>query len=61
MSTVKRELDIDAARGLMLVWMTLTHLPTALTPWVNQPLGYLSASEDLFSFQRCLPGGFITG
>jgi len=42
---MKRELELDAARGLMLVWMTLTHLPTSLSPWVNQPFGYISASE----------------
>ena len=56
MSTVKRELDIDAARGLMLVWMTLTHLPTALTPWVNQPLGYLSASEGFIFLSALFTG-----
>jgi hypothetical protein len=55
-STVKRELDIDAARGLMLVWMTLTHLPTALTPWVNQPLGYLSASEGFIFLSALFTG-----
>lgn len=56
MSTVKRELDIDAARGLMLAWMTLTHLPTALTPWVNQPLGYLSASEGFIFLSALFTG-----
>jgi hypothetical protein len=55
-STVARELDIDAARGLMLVWMTLTHLPTALTPWVNQPLGYLSASEGFIFLSALFTG-----
>ena len=53
---MKRELDIDAARGLMLVWMTLTHLPTALTPWVNQPLGYLSASEGFIFLSALFTG-----
>ena len=56
MSTVTRELDLDAARGLMLVWMTLTHLPTALTPWVNQPLGYLSASEGFIFLSALFTG-----
>ena len=53
---MKRELDIDAARGLMLVWMTLTHLPTALTPWVNQPFGYISASEGFIFLSALFTG-----
>jgi hypothetical protein len=56
MSNAKRELDIDAARGLMLVWMTLTHLPTALTPWVNQPFGYISASEGFIFLSALFTG-----
>lgn len=53
---MKRETDIDAARGLMLVWMTLTHLPTALTPWVNQPFGYISASEGFIFLSALFTG-----
>jgi hypothetical protein len=53
---MKRELEIDAARGLMLVWMTLTHLPTALTPWVNQPMGYISASEGFIFLSALFTG-----
>ena len=53
---MKRELKIDAARGLMLVWMTLTHLPTALSPWVNQPFGYISASEGFIFLSALFTG-----
>lgn len=53
---MKRELEIDAARGLMLAWMTLTHLPTALTPWVNQPFGYISASEGFIFLSALFTG-----
>lgn len=56
MSDTKRELEIDAARGLMLVWMTLTHLPTALTPWVNQPFGYVSASDGFIFLSALFTG-----
>jgi hypothetical protein len=52
----KREVEIDAARGLMLVWMTLTHLPTVLTPWVNQPFGYISASEGFIFLSALFTG-----
>jgi len=44
---MQRRLEIDGALGLMLLWMTLTHLPTVLTPWVNQPFGFFSAAEGL--------------
>lgn len=53
---MKREIEIDAVRGLMLVWMTLTHLPTALTPWVNQPFGYISASEGFIFLSALFTG-----
>jgi hypothetical protein len=53
---MKREIEIDAARGLMLVWMTLTHLPTALTPWVNQPFGFISASEGFIFLSALFTG-----
>lgn len=56
MLTTKREIEIDAARGLMLVWMTLTHLPTALSPWVNQPFGYISASEGFIFLSALFTG-----
>jgi hypothetical protein len=55
---MKRRIEIDAARGAMLVWMTLTHLPTLITPWVNQPFGYISASEG-FIFLSALFTGLI--
>jgi hypothetical protein len=55
---MKRRIELDAARGAMLVWMTLTHLPTLLTPWVNQPFGYISASEG-FIFLSALFTGLI--
>jgi hypothetical protein len=55
---MERRLEIDALRGLMLVWMTLVHVPTVLTPWVNQPIGFLSASEG-FIFVSALFTGRI--
>jgi len=53
---MKRRLEIDAARGAMLVWMTLTHLPTVITPWVNQPFGYISASEGFIFLSALFTG-----
>jgi hypothetical protein len=54
--SVKREIEIDAARGLMLAWMVLVHLPTALTPWVNQPFGYISSSEGFIFLSALFTG-----
>lgn len=55
-----RNLDLDAARGFMLVWMTLTHLPTALTPWVNQPFGYVSSSQGFILLSALFTGRIYT-
>src|SRR5277367_5072949 len=37
--------ELDALRGLFLVWMTLTHLPTHFSDLVNQPFGFISSAE----------------
>ena len=43
--TIKRQPEIDALRGLFLVWMVLTHLPTHMSDVVNQPFGFISSAE----------------
>lgn len=53
---MKREIELDAVRGFMLAWMTLVHLPTAITPWVNQPFGYISASEGFIFLSALFTG-----
>src|SRR5579884_556398 len=50
--------ELDALRGLMLLWMTCTHLPTNLSIYVNQPLGYFAATE-CFIFLSALFSGRI--
>jgi len=42
---IQRRPELDALRGLFLVWMTLTHLPTRLSQLVNQPFGFVSSAE----------------
>jgi len=42
---LERRPEIDALRGLFLVWMTLTHLPTHFSDFVNQPFGFVSSAE----------------
>lgn len=56
MSTAKRRWEIDLLRGLMLVLMTLTHLPTRLTDPLGQPFGYVSAAEGFV-----LLSGYMAG
>jgi hypothetical protein len=48
--------EIDALRGLMLVWMTLTHLPTVLSQFVNQPFGFVSAAEGFILLSALFTG-----
>ncbi|HTZ58544.1 MAG TPA: OpgC domain-containing protein [Acidobacteriaceae bacterium] len=42
---IQRRPELDALRGLFLVWMTLTHLPTRMSEIVNQPFGFVSSAE----------------
>ena len=42
---LERKPELDALRGLFLVWMTLTHLPTHMSDFVNQPFGFVSSAE----------------
>jgi hypothetical protein len=51
-----RRLEIDAVRGLMLVWMVLTHLPTLLPTYTNQPFGFVSASEGFIFLSALFTG-----
>src|SRR5450631_2272233 len=53
---MQRRLELDAARGFMLVWMTLTHLLTIASQFVNQPFGFISAAEGFI-----LLSAFFTG
>lgn len=51
-----RRWDIDALRGLMLVLMTLTHLPTRLTVPAGQPFGFVSAAEGFVLLSAFMAG-----
>jgi len=51
-----RSWEIDALRGLMLVLMTTTHIPTRFSDPLGQPLGFVSAAEGFV-----LLSGFVAG
>lgn len=53
---MQRRVEIDAARGLMLVWMTLTHLPTVASIYVNQPFGFVSGAEGFIFLSALFTG-----
>lgn len=48
--------ELDALRGLMLVWITFTHLPTALSKYLNQPFGFFAATEGFIFLSALFTG-----
>jgi hypothetical protein len=51
-----RRTELDAVRGLMLVWIALTHLPTSASTYVNQPFGFVSAAEGFIFLSALFTG-----
>ncbi len=51
-----RRPELDAMRGLFLVWMTLTHLPTRFSDFVNSPIGFISSAEGFVFVSALLVG-----
>jgi len=56
----QRHWELDALRGLMLVLMTLTHLPTMYSLPSGQPFGFVSAAEG-FVFLSAYMAGRVYG
>lgn len=56
----RRQPELDALRGALLIWMTLTHLPTAASAYSNQAFGFVSAAEG-FIFLSALLCGRVFG
>lgn len=53
---MNRRWELDALRGLMLVLMTLTHLPTRLAGPFGQPFGFVSAAEGFVFLSAYVAG-----
>jgi hypothetical protein len=51
-----RQWELDALRGLMLVLMTFTHMPTGFSPVLSQPFGFVSAAEGFVLISAILAG-----
>ncbi|WP_342375245.1 OpgC domain-containing protein [Myxococcus stipitatus] len=56
-TSASRRPELDALRGLLLVLMTLTHLPTRLNAYSSQPFGFVSAAEGFVFLSAFLVGG----
>lgn len=57
---MNRRWEFDALRGLMLVLMTFTHLPSRLSSPLGQPFGFVSAAEG-FVLLSAVMAGMIYG
>jgi hypothetical protein len=57
---MSRRPEIDALRGLMLVLMTVTHVPTDYSVWLSQPFGYVSSAEGFVFLSAYLVGMVYT-
>jgi hypothetical protein len=52
----QRQPELDALRGLMLIFMTLAHLPTQAQVITNQQLGFISEAEGFIFLSAFLTG-----
>ncbi|MFY3385594.1 OpgC domain-containing protein [Paracidovorax sp. MALMAid1276] len=55
-SAPTRRWEIDALRGLMLVLMMVTHLPSRLSNPLGQPFGFVSAAEGFVLLSAYMAG-----
>jgi hypothetical protein len=53
---MNRRHEIDAIRGVLLLIMAITHLPTRLNAYADQPFGYVSAAEGFVFLSAFLIG-----
>ncbi|HJU22623.1 MAG TPA: OpgC domain-containing protein [Casimicrobiaceae bacterium] len=53
---MERQTELDWLRGLMLVLMTVTHLPTWFSQQLGQPFGFVSAAEGFVFLSAYLVG-----
>lgn len=51
-----RLIELDILRGFLLLWMTLTHLPTRASVISNQTFGFVSGAEGFIFL-----AGFMIG
>lgn len=52
----RRRDELDTLRGVLLILMALTHLPTRLSTYSSQPFGFVSAAEGFVFLSAFLVG-----
>lgn len=57
---VTRRPELDAMRGLMLVLMATTHVPTRYSTWLSQPFGFVSSAEGFVFLSAYMVGAIYT-
>ncbi len=55
-----RKPELDALRGLMLLLITVTHVPTTISDRLSQPFGFVSAAEGFVFLSAFLVGSVYT-
>ena len=53
---MRRRTELDALRGLLLLIMALAHLPTRVSAYANQPIGFVSAAEGFVFLSAFVAG-----
>ena len=51
-----RRPELDALRGVLLLMMTFTHLPTRVSAYASQPLGFVSVAEGFVFLSAFVAG-----
>jgi hypothetical protein len=51
-----RLIELDILRGFLLLWMTLTHLPTRVSVIANQTFGFVSGAEGFIFLAAFMMG-----
>ena len=51
-----RDVRLDAVRGLLLILMAGVHVPTPVSHFLQEPLGFMSEAEGFIFLSACLAG-----
>jgi hypothetical protein len=51
-----RDMRLDAIRGLLLISMAAVHVPTLVSHFLDEPLGFMSDAEGFIFLSACLAG-----
>ena len=55
-ATAPRDMRFDAIRGLLLISMTAVHIPTPVSHFLHEPLGFIGDAEGFIFLSACLAG-----